>query len=1023
MHVVARQAVRLLPHDFTQSLRTPLVRHSCRVIAGSRRPQLRRRFHPSPAILNHPLDPSDTTETSQPNDAARTPADTAEQDVEVKQSIPENEPNPETAAERSQRVKERGAGYGSAAKRAGRHRRQKELPAITIPDWFLERNVKLKDETGSSATTLGLIQQASPTKSQDSLQTDGQPLVSTSPPSDTLSEETVASRVATADGPLLRYHLHQAIWDEVLATLRAGLSLPPTSYIDTFPALKSHVLLHCPKDGGVFFLDAVIEKAASVIGADLIQLDAQDIAEIGGEYLGDGMQPGPHSFRALAYDAQQSVAKQDSREMDEGAEEEDEMEEDDEDDAMGHPQPSKHPFNMSGVSRISAIPIGTFTGNLDDLLKSGKVASGELWRPRNGVFDGGSRGRSMGLSGEDAPDEVKLAGIAFALVETWRMKANAAKQDIGEPEASDAQDAVITPEASDASMAEVMSSNPRTLIISVRDYKEVNSTVNGGHFLAKLHKQVRSLRTSGKSVIIVGTSSTADLIPSLSQSGIRSVQSEEPDGPGRTIIVTPPRTEEQDVVLAQDRGRRMMEINLRHLRDMVHRRSPNPNQTATFVADKNLRLDSSLEYASGLEESVWSFDRNHRLTMTMLGLIDGEHALGSAQLAKALQLLDASDELKYKWAAEERREKTADDAESSTAGAATAKTLSEPSEERIRKVKKKCNAHEKKLLGGVINPESLHTTFADVQAPPETVEALKTLTSLSLIRPEAFSYGVLATDKIPGLLLYGPPGTGKTMLAKAVAKESRATMLEVSGSEVYDMYVGEGEKNVKAIFSLAKKLSPCVVFIDEADAIFGSRGGHANRTSHRELINQFLREWDGMNDLSAFIMVATNRPFDLDDAVLRRLPRRLLVDLPTEKEREAILGIHLKDESVEPSVSLSKLAGQTPFYSGSDLKNLSVAAALACVREENDVAAKHALSEARSEPYKYPERRLLTQRHFDRAIEEISASISEDMSSLGAIRKFDEKYGDRRGRRKKRGGYGFGSEKDEGKGETGRVRN
>src|SRR5579862_9450037 len=92
-----------------------------------------------------------------------------------------------------------------------------------------------------------------------------------------------------------------------------------------------------------------------------------------------------------------------------------------------------------------------------------------------------------------------------------------------------------------------------------------------------------------------------------------------------------------------------------------------------------------------------------------------------------------------------------------------------------------------------------------------------------------------------------------------------------------------GEKNVKAIFTLAKKLSPCVVFIDEADAIFGSRSSHANRTSHRELINMFLQQWDGMNDLSAFIMVATNRPFDLDDAVLRRLPRRLLVDLPTEK--------------------------------------------------------------------------------------------------------------------------------------------
>jgi SpoVK/Ycf46/Vps4 family AAA+-type ATPase len=217
------------------------------------------------------------------------------------------------------------------------------------------------------------------------------------------------------------------------------------------------------------------------------------------------------------------------------------------------------------------------------------------------------------------------------------------------------------------------------------------------------------------------------------------------------------------------------------------------------------------------------------------------------------------------------------------------------------------------------------------------------------------------------------------------------------------MYVGEGEKNVKAIFTLAKKLSPCVVFIDEADAIFCSRTGASSRTSHRELINQFLREWDGMNDLSAFIMVATNRPFDLDDAVLRRLPRRLLVDLPTEEDREAVLRIHLKEEQLEPSVDLAELARRTPLYSGSDLKNLSVAAALACVREENDAAAKH----TGNEPYTYPERRILTRAHFERGMEEISASISEDMSSLSAIRKFDEQYGDRKGRRQKSPGWGF----------------
>ncbi|KKY28773.1 putative mitochondrial aaa atpase [Diplodia seriata] len=398
---------------------------------------------------------------------------------------------------------------------------------------------------------------------------------------------------------------------------------------------------------------------------------------------------------------------------------------------------------------------------------------------------------------------------------------------------------------------------------------------------------------------------------------------------------------------------------------------------------------------------------------------------------------------------------------------------------KLEKVQRTANKHEKKLLLGVVNPSNIKTTFSDVHAPEETTDALKTMTSLSLLRPDAFSYGVLATDKIPGLLLYGPPGTGKTLLAKAVAKESGATVLEVSGSEVYDMYVGEGEKNVRAIFSLARKLSPCVVFIDEADAMFGSRSGSRHRTSHREVLNQFLKEWDGMNDLSVFIMVATNRPFDMDEAVLRRLPRRLLVDLPTQKDRESILKIHLKDEQLDPAIKLDQLAKDTPFYSGSDLKNLCVAAALNCVREENDyVAAARAHQEAvaaaaaasppateegskddgaqgqaaattnehgsaadaakgvvdhelehtfrppsETVPYPYPAKRTLLAHHFEKAMQEISASISEDMATLTAIRKFDEQYGDKRGNRRKKSSWGFNVAADVGPGEeAARVR-
>jgi SpoVK/Ycf46/Vps4 family AAA+-type ATPase len=311
------------------------------------------------------------------------------------------------------------------------------------------------------------------------------------------------------------------------------------------------------------------------------------------------------------------------------------------------------------------------------------------------------------------------------------------------------------------------------------------------------------------------------------------------------------------------------------------------------------------------------------------------------------------------------------------------------------------NAHEKKLLSGLINGENIHTTFDDIVAPEKMKESIKALTSLSLIRPEAYTYGILKTERIPGLLLYGPPGTGKTLLAKAVAKESGANMLEVSAASIMDMYVGNSEKNVQALFSIARKLSPTIIFLDEGDALLGARTSGRSRNAHREVITQFLREWDGLTNTNkhAFIIVATNRPFDLDEAVLRRLPRKLLVDLPLKDEREAILRILLKEESLDETVSLSTLAAETDLYSGSDLKNLCVAAAMEAVKQE---MRDYTAAGSPKEGYAWPEKRILTRAHLDAAIKEIGASINEDMESLQAIRKFDERYGDASNKQKRR---------------------
>jgi SpoVK/Ycf46/Vps4 family AAA+-type ATPase len=213
-----------------------------------------------------------------------------------------------------------------------------------------------------------------------------------------------------------------------------------------------------------------------------------------------------------------------------------------------------------------------------------------------------------------------------------------------------------------------------------------------------------------------------------------------------------------------------------------------------------------------------------------------------------------------------------------------------------------------------------------------------------------------------------------------------------------------------------------VVFIDEVDTIFSSRNGSDRHVSHREIINQFMAEWDGINALNSGVLIlgATNRPFDLDDAILRRMPRRILVDLPTEEDRLAILKLILADELLDPSVDLPTLAKRTNLYSGSDLKNACVSAALAAVTEEQ--ASTHILAlidrkakekEDDLEPSKpeaptetEPTKRVLSARHFDKALTEVTASISESMETIELLRKFDREYGNAKEKKRKLMGFG-----------------
>ncbi|TPX36293.1 hypothetical protein SmJEL517_g01421 [Synchytrium microbalum] len=342
------------------------------------------------------------------------------------------------------------------------------------------------------------------------------------------------------------------------------------------------------------------------------------------------------------------------------------------------------------------------------------------------------------------------------------------------------------------------------------------------------------------------------------------------------------------------------------------------------------------------------------------------------------------------------------------------------------------SAYEKKMLSTVIDPTSISVTFADLVLPAPTKLALQTLVTLPLLRPDHFATGILSQHGHNGVLLFGPPGTGKTLLAKAVAKASGARFMALALSDIFDKYVGEGEKHIRAAFSLARKLAPVVIFIDEIDGIFSARRGDGWNASRREIINEAMSEWDGLNsdNKGVIVMGATNRPFDLDDAVLRRMPRRILVDLPTEAQRASILQLHLAKENLDSSVSITDLAKRTNMYSGSDLKNLAVAAALSSVKESvmremlgpegADMPRAEVLSKLDSmEGYNESlmtvantagaastSERVIHIEHFEKAFSEISASISDDTQSLVELKKWEQQFA-KNGIKVPKSGYGF----------------
>eukprot|EP00039_Didymoeca_costata_P008433 m.111989 g.111989 ORF g.111989 m.111989 type:complete len:352 (+) comp14078_c0_seq1:31-1086(+) len=253
---------------------------------------------------------------------------------------------------------------------------------------------------------------------------------------------------------------------------------------------------------------------------------------------------------------------------------------------------------------------------------------------------------------------------------------------------------------------------------------------------------------------------------------------------------------------------------------------------------------------------------------------------------------------------------------------------------RLQAKKLELNEYENQIASDVIDPVDLKEGWSRIGGLEDVVQVLKESVVLPLSRPDLFPSGSSILRAPKGVLFHGPPGCGKTLLARVLAKESDCCFMSLQPSSFMNKWFGESQKLVDAVFSLATKLQPIIIFIDEIDAFLRVRSSMDSEAT-AQIKAQFMLLWDGFStehNSQVVVVGATNRPGDIDIAIVRRMPIRCHVGLPNQNQRLSILKTLLRNENVSGKFELDKVAEGTEGFSGSDLQELCRTAAMTALR-------------------------------------------------------------------------------------------